>query len=148
MWPSMPRFAASGWAWRSWRARWQGFVRVGPPVDGAPVGLIYLLYVRPEHWGKGCGKALMDWGLGQLSAMGMSEAILWVLEDNVRARTFYEASGWRAEGETSVETFGAARLASLRYRRAALVPSLFQQPAEHEQRRRAPRQLGCDEGRG
>ena len=42
--------------------------------------------------------ALLDAALAALAASGSSEASLWVLEDNARARRFYEARGWRADG--------------------------------------------------
>jgi GNAT superfamily N-acetyltransferase len=61
-----------------------GFVRVGPIMDEGEVGLVYLLYVLPEHWSHGVGAALMQ----DLCDLGMSEATLWVLRDNLHARRF------------------------------------------------------------
>ncbi len=37
----------------------------------------------------------------RLAEAGFSEAILWVLDDNPRARSFYEKAGWSFTGETS-----------------------------------------------
>jgi GNAT superfamily N-acetyltransferase len=94
-----------------------GFVRVGPLMDDAEVGLVYLLYVLPEHWGHGVGTALMQAGMQDLRDLGMSEAILWVLRDNLRACRFYERLGWTPDGRTSSENYGGCRLEVLCYRR-------------------------------
>jgi GNAT superfamily N-acetyltransferase len=95
-----------------------GFVRVGPLVDEDEVGLVYLLYVLPEHWGCHVGTALMRAGMNELRDLGMSEAFLWVLRDNLRARRFYERLGWTPDGRTSSEDYGGCRLEALCYRRS------------------------------
>jgi GNAT superfamily N-acetyltransferase len=63
------------------------------------------LYVRPEHWGRGLGRKLHDEVLHRLRAGGSSKCQLWVLEDNDRARRFYERLGWRQNGDTRVVPF-------------------------------------------
>jgi hypothetical protein len=45
------------------------------------------------------------------------QAALWVLEDNERARRFYEAAGWRADGTALEDTTGGASLNKSRDRR-------------------------------
>jgi GNAT superfamily N-acetyltransferase len=60
------------------------------------------LYVRPEHWGRGLGRKLHDEVLDRLRANGSPRCHLWVLEDNERARRFYEGLGWRENGDTRV----------------------------------------------
>src|SRR5215204_5919777 len=60
-----------------------GFVRVGPLTDEGEVGLTYVLYVLPEQWRRGVGSALMQSGMQELRDLGMREAILWVLRDNL-----------------------------------------------------------------
>lgn len=94
-----------------------GFVRVGPLMDEGEVGLVYLLYVLPEHWGHGVGTALMHAGMQDLRDLGMREAILWVLRDNLHARRFYERLSWTPDGRTSSEGYGGCRLEALCYRR-------------------------------
>jgi ribosomal protein S18 acetylase RimI-like enzyme len=42
----------------------------------------------------------------QLSADGYPEAVLWVLEDNPRARRFYEREGWQAVADLPDNEFG------------------------------------------
>lgn len=62
---------------------------------------LHALYVLPEHQGKGAGAQMLD-------AAG-NVARLWVLKENVGARRFYEARGWRAE-RTEQLSFGAVEL--------------------------------------
>jgi GNAT superfamily N-acetyltransferase len=94
-----------------------GFARVGPPSEARPLGMVYLLYVDPAHWGSGAGARLMQAALGEMADMQLEEAELWVLEANARARAFYEAGGWTPSGETQAEDYGGVRLTALRYRR-------------------------------
>jgi GNAT superfamily N-acetyltransferase len=93
-------------------------VRVGPVRDDGEVGLIYLLYVLPEQWSRGVGTALMQAGMQELRVLGMPEAALWVLRDNLRARRFYEQIGWAPDGRTVSEDYGGWRLEALCYRRS------------------------------
>ncbi len=95
-----------------------GLVRVGAVWDAGEVGLVYLLYVLPAYWGCGVGKALMRAAMDELRDLGMSEAVLWVLRDNQRARRFYEHLGWRRDGRTSREDYGGVELEAWCYRRA------------------------------
>ena len=92
-----------------------GFAHVGPS-DEEPVGEVYRLFVLPERWGTGIGRALIERALDQLRAVGFSEATLWVHADNPRARRFYEAGGWRLDGsEKELEQFDI-RVTEVRYR--------------------------------
>ncbi|HVT78178.1 MAG TPA: GNAT family N-acetyltransferase [Acidimicrobiales bacterium] len=96
-----------------------GFIYVGASRDDdAPphVGEVMTLYARPEAWGTGVGRALMAAGLDELRAMGFTEAVLWVLDDNPRARRFYEFAGWRVDGATKHQTWRGAELDEVRYR--------------------------------
>ena len=70
-----------------------GFAAVGPPwLNG--------LYVRPEAWGTGVAAQLHDRAVEALRAAGAGTARLWVLEENLRARRFYERRGWQLDGTT------------------------------------------------
>lgn len=95
-----------------------GFVRVGPMMDEGEVGLIYLLYVLPEQWRRGIGTALMQAGMRDLRDLGMREAMLWVLRDNLRARRFYEQLGWMPDGRMVSEDYEGCRLEALCYRQS------------------------------
>ena len=45
------------------------------------------------------------------------EATLWVLEDNPRARSFYERGGWAPDGARKAEERWGVRAPELRYRK-------------------------------
>jgi GNAT superfamily N-acetyltransferase len=95
-----------------------GYATVGPDVQDASRGLLFLMYVLPEVWGRGAGGRLMAASEGALLDLGHRDAVLWVLEENARARRFYEHWGWRADGERSTDDYGGVSLPALRYVRA------------------------------
>ena len=80
--------------------------------DGAAVGLAAVraewldaLYVVPSCWGMGVGPRLHDHALAWIRDFGCERGNLWVLEQNTRARRFYEKRGWRLNGETRIVPF-------------------------------------------
>jgi diamine N-acetyltransferase len=77
------------------------------PVGAACVtdGWLEGLYVVPKRWGTGLGDELHDRALDEVRGLGSSSCRLWVLEDNSRARRFYERRGWRENGESRVVEF-------------------------------------------
>jgi len=77
------------------------------PVGAACVadGWLEGLYVVPERWGTGLGAELHDRALEEVRGLGSGSCRLWVLEDNARARWFYERRGWRENGESHVVEF-------------------------------------------
>ena len=91
------------------RARWREFTgstlvaeRGGRPVGMAAFEACWLhgLYVVPEEWGSGVAVALHDAAVAAMP--DCPELRLWTLEENHRARRFYERRGWRLNGETRV----------------------------------------------
>ena len=68
------------------------------------------LYVVPEAWGTGAARALMDEVLAEMRTSGATEATLWVVEANARARRFYEREGWEPTGETRATPLGPGEL--------------------------------------
>lgn len=93
-----------------------GFASVGPSREVSGEGELYAIYVSSEHWGTGRGRALMDAALAALREAGFEDAILWVLEDNPRARRFYEAAGWRLDGTVKEDEFLDTPVREVRYR--------------------------------
>jgi GNAT superfamily N-acetyltransferase len=63
------------------------------------------LYVLPQFWSRGVGRALHDEALERLRAAGCERCHLWVLEHNERARRFYERLGWAENGTSRVVPF-------------------------------------------
>lgn len=69
-----------------------GYAGVGPERDPAApphTGELYALYVHPDYWGTGAGRALADAACADLRAADCTTVRLWVLEANTRARRFY-----------------------------------------------------------
>jgi len=84
-----------------------GFVDVGASRDPGTDGELFAIYVHPEHWGTGVGRALIEAGEAELRKLGHEDAILWVLDDNPRARRFYELAGWSLDGAArDIHIFG------------------------------------------
>jgi ribosomal protein S18 acetylase RimI-like enzyme len=97
-----------------------GFASVGPDRDDASFGEVRAIYVDPSYWSTGVGLALMRRGARHLTEAGFDEIRLWVLEENPRARRFYERYGFVLDGTTKLDTIGGDRpdatvVAELRY---------------------------------
>ena len=104
----------------AWRARFARSDRTDPwvfvAVDGGIVvgvsgaersrdddadpatGELGMLYLEPDHVGRGLGRALHDRALAALRDGGFERATAWVLEANTRGRGFYEHMGWATDG--------------------------------------------------
>jgi GNAT superfamily N-acetyltransferase len=81
-------------------------------VDGEPVGVACVhadwldgLYVVPAQWGTGVADDLHARVLDEVRTLGASGCNLWVLEENARARRFYERRGWYENGRRRVVPF-------------------------------------------
>jgi ribosomal protein S18 acetylase RimI-like enzyme len=96
-----------------------GFVSVGPCNDLEDTGELYAIYVRPGSWSTGAGLALMETGVTWLSER-WTEAVLWVAEENPRARRFYELYGWTPETTRIEEVAPGAAISEIRYRLSRL----------------------------
>ena len=115
--------------WEQWLARSQA-VTVVARVDDVVVGFCALqtvagegeipfLFVLSSHWRRGLGRRLGERVLVEACARGFEEVVLWVLESNERARSFYAALGFRPDGTTRVFIERAnVTLHELRYRRS------------------------------
>jgi GNAT superfamily N-acetyltransferase len=96
-----------------------GFVSSGPPRDDdvlLPAAEVFALYVVPEAWRGGVGRALIAAAVDHWQRRGAATLTLWVLEDNARARAFYEASGWRPDGASQPIEIGGFSVIEVRYR--------------------------------
>jgi ribosomal protein S18 acetylase RimI-like enzyme len=107
--------ASGGVAVAEQDGRTVGFVSVGPSSDVEGEGELFAIYVLPEAWGSGAGHALMDAGKDLLRA-SYSDATLYVLVDNPRARRFYEREGWALDGTRKTGEFLGMSVAEVRYR--------------------------------
>ena len=93
------------------------FASLGADRDDAARGELYAIYALPEAWGSGAGRALLEASVEELREGGYREAILWVLDDNPRARRFYEREGWSPDGGAKTDAFFGIRVTEVRYRR-------------------------------
>jgi GNAT superfamily N-acetyltransferase len=97
-----------------------GLAITGPSRDedgDAATGEVYAIYLDPGVIGRGVGRALFAAAVADLVSRGFERAILWVLSDNMRARRFYEAAGWRPDGATKRDVRDGGTLDGTRYRR-------------------------------
>ncbi len=91
-----------------------GVVLAGPDEAEPDAGHLSRLYVDPDRWGHGLGRALYTASMDMLRER-FDEATLWVLERNTRARAWYERLGWRPTGERK-PVYSPAGIDDLRYR--------------------------------
>jgi ribosomal protein S18 acetylase RimI-like enzyme len=79
----------------------QGFAALGPSRDadaGPSAAEVSALYVHPDKWRNGIGRALLSAALEQIRKGEFDHITLWVLEGNQRARSFYESFGFIHDG--------------------------------------------------
>src|SRR5687768_7941443 len=70
----------------------------------AQQGEIYELYLRPEYQGIGLGSRLFNAAREKLADSGLKGMVVWALEENGGALSFYEGAGGRDAAE-GVEVF-------------------------------------------
>ena len=78
-------------------------------------GEIVTIYLLPEYMGRGVGSALMERCISELKAQGCSRILLWVLEENTRARRFYEKHGFRVTAEYMDDNIGGRDVREVMY---------------------------------
>jgi ribosomal protein S18 acetylase RimI-like enzyme len=98
-----------------------GFSNFGPDREEPSFGEVYAIYVDPDRYSAGIGRAIMDEAVARLRQRNLAPVRLWVLAGNARGIAFYERYGFRADGGRSsfvVEQPGElpVELPELRYR--------------------------------
>jgi RimJ/RimL family protein N-acetyltransferase len=92
---------------------------IGPCRDADATdhtGELIALHVAEPFWRQGVGSLAHRHALGELAAHEYTGATLWVLTGNARARRFYEAAGWTADGTArDVQVLGT-EIPEVRYR--------------------------------
>ena len=90
-----------------------GFAALSPTrdddADPAVVGELAALYSLEQVWGTGVGRSLMTAAQAAFTEAGYTRSGLWVLENNTRARRFYEAAGWSPDGAVRQEGVAEVR---------------------------------------
>ena len=106
--------------------RYIGTCSFAPARDGAMQGWgeIISFYLLPEYFGSGCAGILMREALESLDAAGYPGVYLWVLEENTRARKFYEKYGFALNGDRLEIEIGGRALMEVRYIRGSKAAAL------------------------
>jgi GNAT superfamily N-acetyltransferase len=101
-----------------------GFATIAPARDGdaAGRGELCALYVDPDRWGRGIGRALVAAARGEIHRLGFSAAVLWVVAGNTRAQRFYQADGWTPDGLLRQRQIWHATVDTVRYTRTLQAP--------------------------
>lgn len=86
-----------------------GFIAVGPARDDSGLFELYAIYLHPSSWGSGLADELVE------TALDSRKTLLWVIDDNPRARRFYERHGFVADGVSRVESIGGREISEVRY---------------------------------
>jgi GNAT superfamily N-acetyltransferase len=88
-----------------------------PEADPITVATMPTLYVHPDAWHRGYGRALCSEASRRASARGFTVLTLWSIEKNRRAHDFYTAFGFVAEPTTMVvPDWPSEALTARRYR--------------------------------
>ncbi len=78
-------------------------------------GEIISIYLLPEYIGKGYGRPLLQAAIENLCALGCRDIFLWVLEENHRARHFYESAGFTHSGNYIDDNFDGKAVREVQY---------------------------------
>jgi GNAT superfamily N-acetyltransferase len=95
-----------------------GISSVGPARDESLGGELWMINLLPAVWGQGYGRTLLEEATAELRRAGYADAVLWVLEANSRARRFYAAAGWQADGSEKADESRGFPMQEVRYRRS------------------------------
>lgn len=88
------------------RSRWQQFSGLGEIIS---------IYLLPAYIGRGYGRQLLEAAVGELEKLGYQEIFLWVLEENLHARKFYERCGFTPTKHYMEHEIGGKVLREVRY---------------------------------
>lgn len=80
-----------------------------------PSGELWMINAHPDAFGTGIATALHRGALDQLRSDGHHRAALWVVENNPRARRFYEREGWSQDASRKTDQFGDQTVIEVRY---------------------------------
>ncbi|MGW6824064.1 N-acetyltransferase family protein [Streptomyces sp. NPDC055005] len=83
----------------------------------AATGELYALYVQPSLIGSGIGRTLLEAVHDHAMARGFDRIRLWVIDENTRARRFYERAGYAADGAVQAGDYDGVSVSEARYQR-------------------------------
>lgn len=85
-------------------------------LDVNCTGEIWGIYIAPDYWRRGIGTTLVYEAERILQSRGFNQVILWVLEENMDARRFYERMGFCLDGMYRAVELGKP-LKAVRYKK-------------------------------
>ena len=86
-----------------------GFAEAPPDGDDTGLAHLYRIYVDPDHWGQGIGRALLERIQMTLRERNFERLTVSVHADNEVGVAFYEAAGFERLGTAPDEAFGGER---------------------------------------
>ena len=92
-----------------------GTVTFGPGREDAGLLEIQSMYVLPQHWRNGLGRALFHAVCDRAKELDYPGLYVWTLEGNALANAFYEAMGMTPTGETREFEIAGAYLPEVKY---------------------------------
>ena len=78
-------------------------------------GEIWAIYLLEEFRSKGYGKEILNFAITELKSIGHKTIVLWVFEENHKARRFYEKNGLRFDGTKRENDRYGKMLVQIRY---------------------------------
>lgn len=78
-------------------------------------GEIVSIYLLPEYTRKGYGQSLLRATMDELQHLGFHDIFLWVLEENLGARQFYEKMGFQPSGRYLNDNISGKALREIQY---------------------------------
>ena len=113
-----------------------GHLTIGPcrddDLDEWSVGEIWGIYVAPAHWRQGIGTQVCRRAEEMLRLRGFGRIVLWVFEGNDRAKRFYEAMGYTADGAVKCIEVGAP-LPAVRHSRKLPIADALSEAIEDQE---------------
>lgn len=88
------------------KSRWEHYSEYGEIVS---------IYFLPEYIGKGYGQYLLNACVDELNKSGFNRILLWVLEENQRARKFYEKNRFVCTDNILDDNIGGKALREIMY---------------------------------
>lgn len=92
-----------------------GTVTFGPGREDHTLLEIQSIYVLPQHWDKGQGSAMFRAVCDRAKEQGYPGLYVWTLEDNTRAKAFYERMGMSPTGEAREFEIAGSYLPEVKY---------------------------------
>ena len=102
-------------------AGWVSFGGCRDSDKPASVGELWGIYVSPQYWSCGVGRALWLTARNRLIELGFTEVTVWCLAGNERAERFYRTAGFISTNVIIKATFADVILDAIRHE-AVLFP--------------------------